>query len=656
MRLFLISLFIFSLFGLVPDSLLAQDFTVSWYEGEPFTSDSTVCDWTWESWSDTLNVHCSVDHDTGQTHYNIWFRDNGVGQLPDLLRIFKSGWDTEPPYCDQFEGDEGVIEIQDWYPDSLFSGYINVEWDPWFFEDDFFFLTSWGQEFDGCFTDSDCEYEHQCCLPIHNGDCTNEWGGWCYDWCDDPEFNCWTEEMLELSPVCGCDGSTYENWCVANLLAIEPIDYNGECLVDDECYMAYDCPHDVWPWSHCIPDYQDCGFETGPGFCIEMDQDCYFNFDPVCGCDGVTYQNGYIATSWFGQGIQNTGLCQTRTTYHVSTTGSYDIADGSPEFPFREIQYGIEVAVDGDTVLVHTGAYVENINLLGKAILLKSVEGPDSTVINPEGDIAITFNTGESLSTIVDGFTVTGGNSFGYGAGISCFDASPELRNLVIYENSGWTSGAIYLENSAAILRNCLVHNNSAEGQSALRCVSSQPQIENCTFTENLSFYGGTLSFEDETNAVMINTIIWNSDLIPVSVDGSSTLTVSYSDMQWDLWEGEGNISTDPQFVNPEELDFRLSQLSPCIDSGASWYPVDTDCSNIDMGALPYNHCYYQMGDVIADLNGDLATDILDVIMMVNCILDNEIDQQTCICADLNEDCILDILDVVRLVNIILEG
>ena len=51
-----------------------------------------------------------------------------------------------------------------------------------------------------------------------------------------------------------------------------------------------------------------------------------------------------------------------------------------------------------------------------------------------------------------------------------------------------------------------------------------------------------------------------------------------------------------------------------------------------------------------SDLNNDLTLDILDIVMMVNCVLSD-----TCnYCSDFNEDGFTDILDIVGLVNLIL--
>jgi hypothetical protein len=51
------------------------------------------------------------------------------------------------------------------------------------------------------------------------------------------------------------------------------------------------------------------------------------------------------------------------------------------------------------------------------------------------------------------------------------------------------------------------------------------------------------------------------------------------------------------------------------------------------------------------DLNGDNVNNVLDVVLLVNCVLGDECD----VCAgDMNQDGVLNVLDVVLLVNVIL--
>ena len=107
------------------------------------------------------------------------------------------------------------------------------------------------------------------------------------------------------------------------------------------------------------------------------------------------------------------------------------------------IQAAINAAVSGqDEVVVSPGTYLEAINFNGKAITLRSASGdPADTIIDGGGSgTVVTCDSGETSTTVLDGFTITNGSAT-YGGGMYNNNSSPTVSNCTFSGNTSTYEG-----------------------------------------------------------------------------------------------------------------------------------------------------------------------------------------------------------------------
>ncbi len=213
-----------------------------------------------------------------------------------------------------------------------------------------------------------------------------------------------------------------------------------------------------------------------------------------------------LTMAFLGGWTASPAVLAAATTWHIATTGSDVTGDGSVANPFASIQHGIDVASNGDTVLVHPGVYIENINFQGKNIVVGSLfvtTGDEGyilqTVINGNrGDHVVTFANGEAATARLSGFTIANGYAHGagsaaYGGGIACHYSSPTLTHLRVSGNEAvQEGGGLYFEWCSATVQAVLVTNNlGGAGGGGIRYSYGSVSLENAVIAHNLSRGGG---------------------------------------------------------------------------------------------------------------------------------------------------------------------
>ena len=289
--------------------------------------------------------------------------------------------------------------------------------------------------------------------------------------------------------------------------------------------------------------------------------------------------------------------------WHVSNEGSDIDGNGSSENPFATIQHGLDVANEGDMILVSAGIYYENItwpathgiNLIGS--------GEEDCIIDGnQSERVILFDSGNiDSTTIVSGFTIQNGLGSTAGGGIRCKSSSPSLVNITIKNNSAPAGGGICcITDSNPRITNVLITGNTATSTGdggGIKCKNnSSPTLTNVTIADNLATdVGGAISCKNNSNPSLVNCILWNNsphEIYLYEYDASNslpdTVTISYSDVLGNEagiilnnngvinWMA-GNIDSDPLFVDSGNGDYTLQQISPCIDAGTNYFAFDGD-------------------------------------------------------------------------------
>ncbi|MBA7471483.1 hypothetical protein ES707_06789 [subsurface metagenome] len=333
--------------------------------------------------------------------------------------------------------------------------------------------------------------------------------------------------------------------------------------------------------------------------------------------------------------------------------------DGAAEF--SDIQSAINDANDCDVIMVADGTYTGSNNMDidfdGKLIVLRSVNGPNSTIIDCQNyGRAFYFHKSETQEAKVIGFTIKNGYvTADSGGAIYVGDSGPTIHNCILINNTAeYSGGAIVFDDALQpVVSNCTIVNNTAEkcsgggiyawfsdltikncviasnraghsgysgyGGGLLLYASGVYDIINCTIVDNNDAMGGGGVYIFYNADVLISdSIVYGNDGVQIAeYDTAVPPIVEYSDIQAGF-AGLGNIDVDPCFVDANTGDYHLKSSAGCWDPTYDSADMDGDglVNLLDYAILAKA---WQLGDANseADLNHDEIIDTQDLLIFV---------------------------------------
>lgn len=289
---------------------------------------------------------------------------------------------------------------------------------------------------------------------------------------------------------------------------------------------------------------------------------------------------------------------------------------------YGTIQSAVNAAYNGDTVLVSSGTYSENINFNGKAIAVASVYGASSTTIEGTGGNSpvVTFNHGEVSNAILDGFTIDNratANTATRGISITS-GAAPTIRNSIIKGSNlstGQTGAGIHINGGGATIEYTTIGTESSPnvgggfgGGIYATGSGGALTISNSTISYNQCPNGGAGIYMTSKSALttITNTTFANnyspqtgggiySNGSPLSISGSSfsNNSVTATGMNAGALYLAGAAAT----ATVSDTDF-IANSSGGAGGGAIYITLDADLTLTD-GNLEGNFCGATSGGAV---------------------------------------------------------
>jgi hypothetical protein len=267
---------------------------------------------------------------------------------------------------------------------------------------------------------------------------------------------------------------------------------------------------------------------------------------------------GIAFALFFCQGL----FAQGRVIYvNIAATDSIN-ANGSYSLPYKKIQIAINIATDGDTILVENGTYVENVTLNKKIYLLsRYIYSSDSSdILRTRIDGGLNGSYGLVLSGGADLNGLTIFNS--YPGGI-LVNGEARVNNSIAENNQGTGISVFPPQGTKSEFYNIITRNNKGNGFHEHLAVVLIDRIKSygnddygIALQSGIDTVKNALIYKNKTSGVLSwssNSLITNSTIIQNDAHGfwchAGGIIRLKNSIIWSNTSGSGRISDARLFV-----------------------------------------------------------------------------------------------------------
>ena len=279
--------------------------------------------------------------------------------------------------------------------------------------------------------------------------------------------------------------------------------------------------------------------------------------DPASTIVACSVPSGYVDNAWDCDDTDSS-----EPVVVDAATGSSSGA-GSMSSPLDTVQRGVDNAAQ--CVIVFAGTYNEAVHMNGTDLEVTGVEGADVTFIDASGlgDAAFSIDAGETVATVVEGFTLTGDGHYEVditsyactsivtcyeyyythcGGGLYVSSADPTIRNVIAadsslpyyavvsaypytYYTNSMGGGMCFLDSAASVFSSEVWENYADQGGGVYADETSAISFEQGYLVANSASDGG--GFEIDGGSLALSNVAssfnWNSGLLLIDATADVT-------------------------------------------------------------------------------------------------------------------------------------